>query len=131
MQIENMSLKDVAAVHQLGKDQAAFEVSEGDTFWSREQLEQWVKGGEDVLLVAKEGSTIVGFALSALHKHTGKATWENLYVLPSHRNKGVGAALCERMVTELKAKGALYVCFFVRAENHEEIAYFGRRGFQQ
>ena len=129
MLIEALTAADIAEVCCIGKSVQAFEVAEGDLFWTVEQLTAWVEAGNDVLLVAKEEDKIVGFALSTLHRPTGKATWENLYVDPSKRNLGIGRALTEEMVTQLQRRGATYVCFFVRAENLTEVAYFERRGF--
>lgn len=131
MVIQKMTLSDISAVLKLGTGVAAFKVAEQDCFWSRDQLENWIKADEDVLLVAKEDDDVVGFALSTLHKPTGKVTWENLYVLPDFRSKGVGRQLIEELLLKLKQKGASYMCFFVRAENLEEVSYFQRRDFEK
>ncbi|MEX0650315.1 MAG: GNAT family N-acetyltransferase [Candidatus Andersenbacteria bacterium] len=132
MFIQPLTLDDVAEVCRIGLAESAFEVSESDTFWTPDQLSKWVETGEDVLLVAKDNDhKIIGFALSTLHRPTGKATWENLYVNPTARNQGVGMALTEEMTRQLHAKGASYICFFVRAEKDDEITYFTNRGFTQ
>lgn len=129
MIIQKMTLEDVATILWIGNCVSAFEVAEQDCFWSREELENWIRADEDVLLVARENDKIVGFTLSTLHRPTGKATWENLYVLPDFRSKGVGRQLIEDLCLKLKQKDALYMCFFVRAENLEEVSYFQHRGF--
>lgn len=131
MIIQKMSLGDVPNVLRLGTDIAAFEVAEQDCFWSSSQLENWINADEDVLLVAKDNDIVVGFALSTLHRPTGKVTWENLYVLPDFRSKGVGRQLIEELVNQLKQKGASYMCFFVRVENLDEVSYFQHRGFEK
>lgn len=131
MNVEKMTLRDVEAVHQLGKDQQAFHVSGDDAFWSIAQLKSWVKRDEDVLLIARDQGHIVGFALSTLHGPTGKATWENLYVVPQCRGQGIGASLGDKLIKQLQEKGATYVCFFVRTDNTEEIEYFQKRGFKR
>ncbi len=131
MLIEPLTLADVDAVHRMGQAESAFEVLPGDSFWTVEQLTKWVQLGEDVLLVAKDEGQVIGFALSTLHRPTGKATWENLYVSHAHRNKGAGKALALGIVEGLRRCGATYICFLVRAENSGEIAYFERIGFQR
>ena len=129
MIIEKMALGDVPTVLRLGTNIEAFQVAEEDCFWSQGQLEAWVKADEDVLLVAKEDAEVVGFTLSTLHKPTGKVTWENLYVLPDFRSKGVGGRLIDELLLELKHRGASYLCGYIRAENLGEISYFKHRGF--
>lgn len=131
MIIQKMSLNDLAAVLKLGTGVAAFEVAEQDCFWSSTQLENWINADEDVLLVAKDNDVVVGFALSTLHKPTGKVTWENLYVLPNFRGRGVGRQLIDELLLKLKQKGATYMCFLVRAENIDEVAHFEHRGFEK
>ncbi|MEK7461921.1 MAG: GNAT family N-acetyltransferase [Patescibacteria group bacterium] len=129
MIIQKMTSNDVSAVLKIGMGVTAFEVSERDCFWSREQLEKWIEADEDVLLVAKENDEIVGFALSMLHKPTGKVTWENLYVLQNFRNRGVGQQLIGELLLRLRQKGASYMCFFVRAENQDEVSFFQHLDF--
>ena len=131
MHIEKMQLRDTETVHRLGKSQAAFKVSGEDAFWTLDQLKCWVRRDEDVLLVAMEEGHVIGFALSTLHRPTGKATWENLYVVPNSRGKGVGIALGNEMVKQLDQRGATYIYFLVRAENVDEVEYFEKRGFEK
>ena len=129
MKIEKMTLDDVSAVLRLGAGVEAFQVADHDCFWSQAQLEAWVEADEDVLLVAREGTEVIGFTLSTLHKPTGKVTWENLYVLPNFRCKGVGQRLIKELLFQLKSRSASYLCGYVRTENRAEVSYFEQQGF--
>lgn len=51
MVIRKMALADVPVIYQLGISERAFEVVEGASFWTTEQLSSWVATDEDVLLV--------------------------------------------------------------------------------
>lgn len=117
MNIRAMVSEDIPEVIRIGKGVDGFKVSEEiEGFWTKEQLEKWVKS-DDVLLVAESNGQIVGFALTAHHKPTGKVTWENQMVLPEFRGQGVARALTEELERRLKEKGATYVHFLVKDTN--------------
>ena len=111
-----MTLGDVPTVLQTAQEVDGFKISEEIGFWSKEQLELWVKG-DDILLVAEAEGKIVGFVLTAHHKPTGKVTLENQLVLPEFRGKGVARALMDEMERRLKEKGATYIHFLVKDTN--------------
>jgi ribosomal protein S18 acetylase RimI-like enzyme len=126
--VRNMRFEDIPSVYRMGKSDSGFQVAEGEEscFWSLDQLESWVSAGEDVLLVAVDGEKIVGFVLTALHKPTGKVTWENELVLPGYQGRGIGSLLKEEMLRQLKEKGAKYLHFLVKADN-PNIAHYEKR----
>jgi ribosomal protein S18 acetylase RimI-like enzyme len=58
----------------------------------------------DRVVVAAEGGRVVGFvSLDFLDDGTGKI--KNLGVAPSHRGRGIGVALVERSLGELRSRG--------------------------
>jgi ribosomal protein S18 acetylase RimI-like enzyme len=130
MIIEKMALGDVPAALRMGTG-SDFEVAEGDCFWSNEQLERWIKADEDVLLVAKEDNKVIAFALTTLHKPTGKATLENFFIHANFRGKQVALLLMEEIIAELKRKGLTYICFLVQDYKPDVIEYFRRKGFKK
>jgi N-acetylglutamate synthase-like GNAT family acetyltransferase len=114
MIIRKAKVKDLDAIHDFGKKEKYFQVSEGVSgFWKKPQLKKWIKSKSDVFLVAEE-EKIVGFAMATLHKPTGKATFENLWVNPKLRKRGIAINLFKGIMQELKKKGAIYV--FAMAE---------------
>src|SRR5688572_1761407 len=105
MLIQPLTRADIPEICRIGQSEPAFAVAEGAAFWTAAQLESWIDTGNDVLLVTKQESKIVGFALSTLHSPTGRATWENLWVDPAVRKSGVGAALTKELLRQLKERG--------------------------
>ena len=129
MNIRDMEISDIPNVISLAKKESGFNVSEDtEAFWSDVQLRSWVRSG-DVLLVAEEGDQIVGFVLSALHKPTGKVTWENQLVSKDYRGRGVAESLIEELEKRLKEKGATYLHFLVKEDNRAW-KYYVRKSFR-
>ena len=131
VQIRKMKIEDVETVFNLGVKEERFNVSKQkkEAFWAKEQLTSWVKKNKDVLLIAEDNGKIVGYALSAYHAPTGKATFENLYVIEEYRSKGVGRELTECLIKELKKCGATYICALVEQDNLPIIKCLEKPGF--
>jgi hypothetical protein len=127
-----MSVTDVRKIHEMGKDQEGFKVadSQDSCFWSLRQIEQWVEAKQDVLLVAEVDHEIAGFLLSIFHRPTCKATIENVFVVPRHRDGSLWKTLMDDGCTRLKQMGATYIHYLVRS-NNPYLPVFGRAGFQR
>lgn len=132
MIIREMVLSDASVINNIAKDEEGFRVAQSEIscFWTQEQLEKWIGSGEDVLLVAEVENEVVGFVLTAFHRPNGKAYWENQYVLPEYRGRGIGKALTHEMTNRLKAKGATYLHFLVKS-NNEELKHYEKIGFER
>lgn len=61
-----------------------------------------IVAGKDTLLLAMDGSQIVGFALGK--RATDETKLRCIRVLPSHQNTGVGLKLIDRMLEELECE---------------------------
>jgi ribosomal protein S18 acetylase RimI-like enzyme len=116
--IRKMISKDIDAVYDLGFSQKEFS-SDNGSFWTKEQLKNWVGSSNDLLLVAEKDKQIIGFSLYAVHLPTGKVTWENLYVSPADRKLGVASALAKEGLRQIKALGYTYIMLGVMAEDQE------------
>ena len=121
--IRKMELEDIEAVYSLGVSQKEFSSASG-TFWSQEQLKNWIRSPKDLLLVAEKDSQIIGFSLYAVHSPTGKVTWENLYISPKYRKLGIASALTKEGLKQIKALGYTYIMLCVNAEDQESFASF-------
>lgn len=132
VEIRNMKLQDIEEVHAYGTAERRFAVS-GSTqvFWTPEQLRDWLVAGQDVLLVAEHEERVVGYALSQYHGPTGKATFENLYVVPEQRKTGLGKQLTQALIVQLKERGAKYICALVEPDNAGIIRTLQSQGFQK
>lgn len=87
------------------------------------------------LLVAKNETTMVGFAILATTwtvEHGGRVAWlEELYVLPSMRNSGIGTELMARALEVARDLGCLAVDLEVDAEHARAEHLYARAGFRR
>jgi GNAT superfamily N-acetyltransferase len=82
---------------------------------------------EGTVFVAEESGRVVGYA--ALLRHGARAELEPIAVASTHRGRGVGRALAERVVHEARESGATRI--FVRpvGRNRDAFAFFHAVGF--
>lgn len=135
MNIRKATIQDVDNIFQLGKYIDEFKVNEKNSFWQYEQLVEWVKSsntGKDVILVSKDDNGhIVGFVLSQLHRPTGKATIENLFVKEEFRNQGLAIELLNNCILELKKSGASFICLLAQSDHKKLVSYYEKNGFKK
>lgn len=82
-----------------------------------------------VALVARSGSTLVGFVAAQLA--TDEAEILDLAVANAVRRQGVGRRLLEEVLRYLAARGAVRVLLEVRPSNMGALALYERMGFVQ
>jgi GNAT superfamily N-acetyltransferase len=80
------------------------------------------------LWVAENAGRVVG--LCGLLTQDEESELEPIVVDPEHRNRGVGALLAERAVSESRDLGVKYVNVRPVARNVEAIRFFHRAGFK-
>jgi ribosomal protein S18 acetylase RimI-like enzyme len=116
-----MTKEDVERVHGSGVDVEAFQTTGAEAkespFWPKEKLQEWVKSGEDVLLVAEDNDEIVGYFLSHLHEITGTAYIENLYVREEYRRQGIGEQLLHEGINRIVEDGGRYISALTKTNN--------------
>jgi predicted N-acetyltransferase YhbS len=78
-----------------------------------------------ILLVARQGHDIVGYAIGAVPRR-GPAQLFWLYVNPEHRGANIGLSLLSRMLKLQAAKGAEIVSI----ATHDHRRYYERQGFK-
>jgi len=79
--------------------------------------------------VALDGGRVVGTVLCG---HDGRRGYiHHLAVAQSHRRRGIGRALVERILSALMAQGIQKCHLFVFGENRQAIAFWERVGFSQ
>nr|WP_280950363.1 MULTISPECIES: GNAT family N-acetyltransferase [Rhodomicrobium] len=76
----------------------------------------------DIFLVAVDGPDIVGFG------HVRGDRIGALYLLRSHRRRGLGRALLRRLLASLDKLGVLEACFDVFAIIENAIAFYRAHG---
>lgn len=129
--IRKLKEEDVEQVYKLGILKNEFTTDNG-SFWTKEQLSNWCKNKDDVTLVAEQNNEIIGFSLYANHIPTKKVTWENIYVKNNYRNIGVGSALIEEGLKNVKDKGGKYIMCCVNSDNQNKfVKYLEKFGFKK
>jgi ribosomal protein S18 acetylase RimI-like enzyme len=82
---------------------------------------------DGLLFVAVEGDAVVGTAMAGYDGHRG---WlYSIAVLPSHRRKGLGAALVAHAERALCDLGCMKVNLQVRVSNQATAAFYERLGY--
>ena len=129
--IRKMEIKDVDQVHAFGIHQTEFSTESG-SFWTKEQLINWLQSENDITIVAERGGKIIGFSLYAQHIPTKKMTWENLYVDPVARGSGVGSVLIKEGLKLAKGLGCVYMMGCINAVDREQFAdYLTKFGYKK
>lgn len=79
-------------------------------------------------------NSLVGFVMFQIERglfeqDVTRGFVENLYVVPSERNRGIGTALLERAEAHLKRDGAEVIALSVMAENEAAREFYRKRGY--
>lgn len=88
-----------------------------------------LKVDADLFLVGELGGAVVAAAMAGYDGHRG---WINyLAVSPSHRGKGFGRALVERIESLLAARGCPKVNLQIRDTNENVAAFYEAMGYRR
>ncbi len=97
--------------------------------WPEESIASELRNPLSLWVVAVEGDTLCGYVGS--QAVLGEADMMNLAVAEGYRRRGIGQALVEFLVTELKKKGNYSLALEVRQSNTGAIALYHKLGFRQ
>lgn len=86
------------------------------------------------LLVAVDDETLLGFVMFAVEtgeyaQETIRGILRNIYVVPEHRNQGVGTALLEAAESRLIDRGVDCLTLEVMADNDAARRFYRRHGY--
>jgi ribosomal protein S18 acetylase RimI-like enzyme len=90
-------------------------------------IDRKLRAGRELFLVALDGADVVGTAMAGYDGHRGWVYF--VAVHPSHRRKGIGAALMADVESGLHAEGCPKLNLQVRAGNTEAVAFYEQLGF--
>lgn len=134
--VERATAADLDALHRLLQEQ----FGEHDICLPADDLKRAVAevlAREDLglFLVAREGGQVVGMAAISwvwTLEHGGRSAWlDELYVLPEHRGRGLGAALVARVEDEVRALGCAALDLEVDEEHRRAERLYERAGFRR
>jgi len=111
---------------------ALWQRTEGLTLRSVDSCEavlQYLKRNPGSSFVAREQDTLVAAVLGG---HDGRRGYlHHLAVAPTHRGRGIGRALAERVLTALGTQGIHKCHLMVRADNADALAFWAHIGWAQ
>ena len=132
MRIRKATIKDADDLINIGNSVEEFKVdSEGNTFWDKKPLVNWIKSNKDIILIAEDKGKIIGFVMFACHTPTGKTTWENAWMHPDYRGKGIIDKLYNKAEIELKKEGTKYIFGLAKPSSKASIKMQKRLGFDE
>ena len=95
--------------------------------WQRSSIVEKIRDPDTNVIVARRGADLLGFAIM---KYAGFEAHLILFaVLPSHRRRGVGAALIRWLIATAEVAGALVIYVELRASNTLARAFYRSLGF--
>ena len=132
IEVRIAKIADIDELHMLGRSVSEFSVNdETVTFWPKDILLN-VVGSEDVLIyVAHEAELMVGFILATYSHSLGKATIENIYVIPKLRGQNVGNKLLGMLEEHLAQRGCQYIATLVPANAAGALGMYSQSGFSK
>lgn len=130
MTITTPSRSDIDTVWRLGRNAHELLVSQRGEWHSKKDLREWIGNpGKDILLVAKENDTVIGFCFTTVL--VGWAMCHDLYVVSSYRRHGVGKKLVEETIGRLKKKRIGYLGLIVNTDNVDGQKFYEKNGFEK
>ena len=136
MKIEIATTKDLNLLHALMQNQFL----EHQIEYKDDQLKSAIRqmlSDESLgfFLIARENNQSLGFAAISFAwtlEHGGKSAWlDELYVLPEHRDAGIGSAIIDRLFIEAKENGCLAIDLEVESDHRRAENLYVRKGFQK
>lgn len=136
MEIEIATTKDLNILHELIQKQFLEHEIDYEDDQLKSAIDQMLTNDSlGFFLIAKEKNQSLGFAVISFAwtlEHGGKSAWlDELYVLPEHRNAGIGSAIVDRLFIEAKEKGCLAVDLEVESDHRRAENLYVRKGFQK
>ena len=111
---------------------ALWQRTEGLTLRAADSCEavlRYLKRNPGSSFVAREQDTLVAAVLGG---HDGRRGYlHHLAVAPTHRGRGIGRALAERVLTALGTRGIHKCHLMVRADNADALAFWAHIGWAQ
>lgn len=95
--------------------------------WSRGSIEEELRNPQAVIYAALENGAVIGYIGMQFVLDEGYVL--NVAVAEAHRNRGVGSALIQTLVTHCKKDNFAFLTLEVRASNRTAQSLYGKFGF--
>jgi len=129
MKIRHAKKEDVGEIYQLGEKVDELRFS-GKHFHEKFELVGFLKGKDNVFLVAEENGFIVGF----IYARIISKDWcmlDNLVVNKKIRGNGVGSLLLEEFYRVLRKRGVDYVQVLEEIHHRKTRKFWHDKGFKE
>jgi GNAT superfamily N-acetyltransferase len=130
MRIASATKKDVPAIAALMATAPLLRRYEVTARGARASLIEGLRA-DDLLLVALDGSAVIGFSWSIRTRALDRAAYLRLLVVNEDRqSQGVGAALLARTERAARAIGSRHMVLLVTATNRRARTFYARHGYR-
>ncbi len=123
LEIANFKISNLEKIIEIEKEAFPKKIA-----FSREAFEEFYFREPENFLVAKVGNEIVGYGIGKESK--GKGEIISVAVRENWRRKGIGTKIVERLIENLKRKGARKIFLHVREKNEVAISFYQKLGFK-
>lgn len=98
-----------------------------------QNLKDWVNQDDKLYIVALSGKQeVVGYVLGFIDTSiSSRGSLADLYVVPEHRNKGLGKLLTNLVLGWMKEKGMKSVVLTVHKDNNQALSLYENMDFNQ
>lgn len=122
---------DVEGIFWLGKEHFG-SPSEYSWNWSTSKIREYLNQDFGTGIVCADKREVLGFVLAQNRYSEQKpdVAWlQYIMTHPNHQSRGIGKTLFEKMITELKRKGAKEILADVYENNTESLHFFENQSF--
>jgi ribosomal protein S18 acetylase RimI-like enzyme len=99
-----------------------------NTFYAATELQRQMEAAGHKFIICKSDRGAVGFASWSLIE-PGIYKLHKLYILPGQQGKGIGHAMLDHIISDIKQEGAAALRLNVNRYNHPAIAFYEKTGF--
>lgn len=117
-------LDDLAAIHQLETSSFATDRL------SKRRIKHWIQAPNGILMIAEEGTELLGYALVLLHRGTRLARLYSVAVSSAAQGRGIGRELIHQLENAANEQGRLYMRLEVANDNVAAIKLYESMGYR-
>jgi len=114
VKVGSLEFNDIPALHRLGMQELSIQGRNEGRFWSVEQLQRMI-GSDDIILVAKDGSMVIGFVIACVHHSTSTALIWDIFVKDRYRGRLARQQLMLMLRQRAISAGVTHIQLLIKA----------------
>jgi ribosomal protein S18 acetylase RimI-like enzyme len=128
--IRRARLNDINSIYALAIRTKEFVASNKTRHFERDELKEWIRMRNAIVLVAETDNRIVGFLFGMIiSKHW--LMFDSITVIPSFRGKGIAKTLLKQLYSILQQRGVDYIQGLVNVTKRETRNFWKYQGFSE